>query len=92
MFAFNPFWRGGTLGSYALLFNALLHHGHLNVGRTVTGAAVANEPDDRRGKKSYREPPSFGTPRASRGAAPSLLSEALARLHVSPIPASGLAG
>jgi phosphohistidine phosphatase SixA len=36
MFAFNPFWRGGTLGSYALLFNALLHHGNLGVGRTVT--------------------------------------------------------
>jgi hypothetical protein len=31
MFSFNPFWRGGTLGSYALLFNALLHHGHLDL-------------------------------------------------------------
>jgi Zinc carboxypeptidase len=36
MFAFNPFWRSGTLGSYGLLFNALLHHGNLGSGRTVT--------------------------------------------------------
>ncbi len=32
MFSFNPFWRSGTLGSYALLFNALLHHGNLDAG------------------------------------------------------------
>jgi len=32
MFSFNPFWRSQTLGSYGLLFNALLHHGNLNVG------------------------------------------------------------
>ncbi len=36
MFSFNPFWRGQTLGSYALLFNALLHHGAL-------GASVDTE-------------------------------------------------
>ncbi len=35
MFAFNPYWRSQTLGSYALLFNALLHHGHLDSGRAV---------------------------------------------------------
>ena len=35
MFAFNPYWRSQTLGSYALLFNALLHHGHLDKGRPV---------------------------------------------------------
>lgn len=33
MFSFNPMWRSGTLGSYALLFNTLLHHGHLDAGR-----------------------------------------------------------
>jgi hypothetical protein len=33
MFSFNPFWRSQTVGSYALVFNALLHHGNLNVGR-----------------------------------------------------------
>jgi hypothetical protein len=32
MFSINPFWRGGTLGSYSLVFNALLHHGNLDVG------------------------------------------------------------
>jgi hypothetical protein len=36
MFSFNPFWRSQTLGSYALVFNALLHHGNLNVGSTRT--------------------------------------------------------
>ena len=32
MFSFNPFWRGETLGSYALVLNALLHHRHLGTG------------------------------------------------------------
>jgi hypothetical protein len=41
MFSFNPFWRGGTLGSYALLFNALLHHGNLDAGRTAPAATAA---------------------------------------------------
>jgi hypothetical protein len=36
MFSFNPFWRSGTLGSYALVFNALLHHGNLDITPTVT--------------------------------------------------------
>jgi hypothetical protein len=34
MFSFNPFWRSETLGSYALVFNALLHHGNLDAGQT----------------------------------------------------------
>jgi hypothetical protein len=33
LFSFNPFWRGETLGSYAMLLNAVLHHEHLGVGR-----------------------------------------------------------
>jgi hypothetical protein len=33
MFSFNPFWRGETLGSYALLLNAVLHHDDLGAGR-----------------------------------------------------------
>ncbi len=33
LFSFNPFWRSETLGSYALVFNAMLHHGNLDVGR-----------------------------------------------------------
>jgi hypothetical protein len=35
MFAFNPYWRSQTLGSYALLFNAFLHHGSLSAGSAV---------------------------------------------------------
>ncbi len=35
LFAFNPYWRSQTLGSYALLFNAFLHHGNLGKGRPV---------------------------------------------------------
>jgi hypothetical protein len=35
MFSFNPFWRSETLGSYSLVFNALLHHGNLNAGRAA---------------------------------------------------------
>jgi hypothetical protein len=26
MFSFNPFWRGGTLGSYALVFNTMMNY------------------------------------------------------------------
>jgi hypothetical protein len=33
LFSFNPFWRSETLGSYALVFNAMLHHGNLDAGR-----------------------------------------------------------
>jgi hypothetical protein len=33
MFSFNPFWRGQTLGSYALLFNTLMHYDNLDAGR-----------------------------------------------------------
>ena len=36
MFGFNPFWRGETLGSYGLVFNALLHHGALDSGTSIT--------------------------------------------------------
>jgi hypothetical protein len=35
MFAFNPYWRSQTLGSYALLFNAFLHHGNLSSRENV---------------------------------------------------------
>ncbi len=39
MFSFNPFWRGETLGSYAMLFNALMHHQALSA---APPAAVAD--------------------------------------------------
>ncbi|HEX7050147.1 MAG TPA: M14 family zinc carboxypeptidase [Longimicrobiales bacterium] len=40
MFSFNPMWRAGTLGSYALVFNALLHHGNLDAGTEVAAAVT----------------------------------------------------
>jgi len=33
MFSINPFWRGETQGSYALVFNAMLHYNDLDAGR-----------------------------------------------------------
>ncbi len=32
LFSFNPFWRSETLGSYALVFNALMHFDNLDAG------------------------------------------------------------
>jgi len=32
LFAINPIWRGETVGSYALVFNAILNFDHLNTG------------------------------------------------------------
>jgi hypothetical protein len=42
MFSFNPFWRSETLGSYALVFNALLHHGSLGAGAAAARTADQN--------------------------------------------------
>jgi len=33
MFSFNPFWRGETHGTYAMLFNALMNFDQLGVGK-----------------------------------------------------------
>ena len=35
LFANNPIWRGSTIGSYFLVFNALLNHDSLDAGRTL---------------------------------------------------------
>jgi hypothetical protein len=35
LFANNPIYRGETIGSYALVFNALLHYDHLDAGRKL---------------------------------------------------------
>jgi hypothetical protein len=35
LFANNPIWRGETIGSYFLVFNAILNHDHLDAGRTL---------------------------------------------------------
>jgi hypothetical protein len=32
LFSFNPFWRGETQGSYALIFNAMMHYKSLDIG------------------------------------------------------------
>ncbi|MGI9629240.1 MAG: hypothetical protein ACR2QM_20625, partial [Longimicrobiales bacterium] len=53
MFSFNPFWRGHTHGSYALLFNTLMHHDALDAAgdEAVTdddGEASSEEPNGRR--------------------------------------------
>ena len=32
MFSFNPFWRSETLGSYGLVFNAIMHYRNLSAG------------------------------------------------------------
>jgi hypothetical protein len=33
VFSFNPMWRGETVGSYPLVFNAIMHFDNLGVGR-----------------------------------------------------------
>jgi hypothetical protein len=43
IFGFNPMWRSGTLGSYALVFNTLLHHGNLDAGRGSDAMKAAGE-------------------------------------------------
>jgi hypothetical protein len=35
LFANNPIWRGSTIGSYFLVFNALLNHDNLDAGRML---------------------------------------------------------
>ncbi len=47
MFAFNPFWRSHTHGSYALLFNTLIHHDALSIPEeemTTDGDSEAGSP------------------------------------------------
>jgi hypothetical protein len=34
LFANNPIWRGGTIGSYFLVFNTILNYDNLDAGRT----------------------------------------------------------
>lgn len=35
LFANNPVWRGSTIGTYALVFNTIMHFDNLKVGRRV---------------------------------------------------------
>ncbi|MBZ5532214.1 MAG: hypothetical protein LAO20_12345 [Acidobacteriia bacterium] len=41
LFANNPMWRNETMGSFFLVFNAMLNYDHLNVGRSAVPAAGA---------------------------------------------------
>jgi hypothetical protein len=41
MFGFNPFWRGETLGSYALMFNTLMHWNNLDAQAAVEAEIAA---------------------------------------------------
>jgi hypothetical protein len=44
LFAINPIWRGGTIGSYPLVFNAIVHHDRLGESRgPAPGEAVQRE-------------------------------------------------
>ncbi|HWZ44782.1 MAG TPA: M14 family zinc carboxypeptidase [Candidatus Saccharimonadales bacterium] len=40
LFANNPMWRNETMGSFFLVFNAMLNYDHLNAGRTPQNAAA----------------------------------------------------
>ena len=52
LFANNPMWRNETMGSYFLVFNAILNYDHLNAGQrspaqsTSSSSAAAGEEDD----------------------------------------------
>ncbi len=39
LFANNPMWRGETMGSFFLVFNAMLNYDHLNAGKTAQTSA-----------------------------------------------------
>jgi hypothetical protein len=50
LFANNPVWRDETMGSFFLLFNAMMNYDHLNAGRTSQAppaeAATGGEDED----------------------------------------------
>ncbi|WEN14194.1 M14 family zinc carboxypeptidase [Rhodanobacter sp. AS-Z3] len=41
LFASNPIWRGETIGSYPLVFNAILHHDRLDTPASATRQATS---------------------------------------------------
>jgi hypothetical protein len=41
LFANNPFWRGETMGSFFLVFNAIMNYDHLNAGRAAQAPSAA---------------------------------------------------
>jgi hypothetical protein len=42
LFANNPMWRNETMGSFFLIFNAVMNYDHLDAGRTVTPAGTSS--------------------------------------------------
>ena len=44
LFANNPVWRHETMGSFFLVFNAMLNYDHLNAGKTAQPAAGSETP------------------------------------------------
>jgi hypothetical protein len=48
LFANNPMWRNETMGSFFLVFNAIMNYDHLNAGRTLDsrGKAESSQPGD----------------------------------------------
>ena len=49
LFANNPMWRGETMGSFFLVFNAIMNYDHLNAGRGApapAGEVVASGDED----------------------------------------------
>ena len=44
MFAIHPFWRAETIGSYAMVWNAMMNFDHLGVGRTIPEGSEGGRP------------------------------------------------
>jgi hypothetical protein len=42
LFSNNPFWRGETMGSFFLVFNAMFNYDHLDAGRTLPNQQQKN--------------------------------------------------
>ncbi|HEY6350401.1 MAG TPA: M14 family zinc carboxypeptidase [Candidatus Angelobacter sp.] len=43
LFAINPMWRNQTMGSFFLVFNAIMNYDHLDAGRSTAPAAAATQ-------------------------------------------------
>jgi hypothetical protein len=44
LFANNPMWRGETMGSFFLVFNAMLNYDHLNAGAAAANPKLHDAP------------------------------------------------
>jgi hypothetical protein len=41
LFANNPMWRNETMGSFFLVFNAVMNYDHLDAGRSTSAPATS---------------------------------------------------